>query len=155
MKYETENEILALVRSFENSTISRERWKHAEHLTVAFYYIKNSKSLIEATNKMRVGIFNLLESFGVDLAKEMPYHETMTRFWMKSVYDFAKAQNGYSIVETANSILENFGDKDLPLRFYSRELLFSDAARKDLVEPDLKYFTIWLSGSIQTTIFFM
>jgi hypothetical protein len=141
MKYETETEIFEVVRSFEDGTISREEWKHTEHLIVAFYYVKNSPTLDEATDKMRVGIFNLLRSFGVNLEKEMPYHETMTRFWMTSVDDFTKAQNGYSIVETTNSILENLGDKDLPLRFYSRELLFSDKARAEFVEPDLKEFS--------------
>ena len=141
MKYKTENEIYNIVRSFEDCMISREEWKHAEHLTVAFYYIKNSSSLREATDKMRVGIFNLLKAFGVDLIKEMPYHETMTRFWMKVVFDFAKNKNGYSIVDATNLILENFDDKDFPLKFYSRELLFSDAARKDFVEPDKKEFS--------------
>ena len=141
MKYETENEILDVVRTFENGTITREKWKHAEHLIVAFYYIKNSRSLPEATDKMRMGIFNLLKSFGVDLEKEMPYHETMTMFWMKVVFDFADSRNGYSVVETTNSLLENFDDKDFPLRFYSRELLFSDAARSEFIEPDIKEFT--------------
>jgi hypothetical protein len=138
MKYKTEHEIINLVRSFENGTISRDAWKHREHLTVAFYYIENSKSLDKATDKMRSGIFNLLKSFGVDLEKEMPYHETMTRFWMNAVNDLAKARNGYSIVETVNLIVEKLGDKDLPLKFYSRELLFSDEARKIFVEPDLR-----------------
>ncbi len=137
MKYETENEILEVVRKFENGTISRDEWRHREHLTVALYYIKNSNSLTEATDKMRVGIFNLLKFFGVDLVKEMPYHETLTQFWMNSVNDLAKTENGYSMVETINSILENLGDKDLPLKFYSRELLFSDTARKEFVAPDL------------------
>ena len=141
IKYETENEILEIIRSFENGTISRENWKHAEHLTVAYYYIEHSPLLIEATDKMRVGIFNLLKSFGVDLEKEMPYHETMTRFWMKVIFDFGKIKNGYSVVETTNLILENFDDKDLPLKFYSRERLFSDAARSKFVEPDIKEFT--------------
>lgn len=137
MKYERENEILDVVRGFENGAISRDKWRHAEHLTVAFYYIRHSKSLTEATDKMRAGIFNLLKSFDIDLEKEMPYHETLTRFWMAAVDNYADGQNGYSIVDTTNLILENFGDKDLPLKFYSRELLFSDEARKGFVEPDL------------------
>lgn len=140
MTYKTENEILDVVRKFETGTISREAWRHCEHLTVAFYYIKNSDSLIEATDRMRVGIFNLLKSFAIDLEMEMPYHETMTRFWMKAVSDFANTKNGYSIVETANAIVEKLGDKNLPLRFYSRELLFSDKARSEFVEPDLEEF---------------
>ncbi len=60
MKYETETEILDVVRSFENGTISRDEWRHREHLTVAFYYIENSKFLTEAIDKMRAGILNLL-----------------------------------------------------------------------------------------------
>jgi hypothetical protein len=141
MKHKTKDEILDVVRKFENGTISRDEWKHREHLIVAFYYIRNSKSLTEATDKMRAGLFNLLISFGVDLEKEMPYHETLTRFWIKSVDDFLKTQNGYSIVETANLLVENLGDKDLPLKYYSRELLFSDMARKHFVEPDIEEFS--------------
>lgn len=42
-----------------------------------------------------------------------------------------------SLVEFTNRILEIGGDKDLPLRFYNRELLFSDDARKNFVAGDL------------------
>ena len=75
-KYSSEKAILNLVELFETATISREAWKHAEHLTVALYYITNH-DIETATDKMRSGILKLLrEGFKVDLAKEMPYHET-------------------------------------------------------------------------------
>ena len=128
-----------VVRAFENGTILRGDWKHAEHLTVGLFYLSHH-DLETATGKMREGIFNLLKSFGVDLSKEMPYHETLTRFWMRTITDFAKSKNGYSIVELANALVETC-DKDLPLEFYSRELLFSERARKELVAPDLKEFS--------------
>lgn len=35
MKYASENEIYALVRAFEEATISESDWRHAEHLVVA------------------------------------------------------------------------------------------------------------------------
>ena len=89
---------------------------------------------------MRRGIFNLLKAFEVDLSKEMPYHETLTRFWMRSVLDFRNSKNGASIVEIRSEITEKF-DKDYPLKFYSRELLFSDEARKNFVEADLQLET--------------
>jgi hypothetical protein len=38
-KFGSESEVLELVRSFEDATISREVWKHAEHLVVALYYL--------------------------------------------------------------------------------------------------------------------
>jgi hypothetical protein len=105
-------------------------------LTVALYYLSHH-DFETALGKMRAGIFNLLRSFGVDLTKEMPYHETMTVFWMQTVDDFMLSKNGASIVEKANELVEKF-DKDYPLRFYSRELLFSEEARAKFVAGDLK-----------------
>lgn len=135
MKYKSESEILTLARAFENGTIPRGKWRHAEHLTVALYYVSHH-DFETALTKMRGGIFNLLKAFEVDLAKEMPYHETLTVFWMRTIAAFARAKNGASIAEICNELIENF-DKDYPLRFYSRERLFSDEARRNFAEGDL------------------
>ena len=135
-KYESESEIYDLLRSFEDATVSRDDWKHAEHLVVALCYLE-SYDLETAAAKMRKGILNLLEKgFKVDLTKEMPYHETMTIFWMRTVAEFDASKNGASLVDKANELVGLY-DKDYPLRFYSRELLFSDDARSRFVEGDL------------------
>lgn len=134
-KYKTDEDILAVVREFETGTIARDKWRHAEHLTVALYYLSRH-DFETALVKMRDGIFNLLKSFGVDLNVEMPYHETLTVFWLRTVADFKNSKNGASIVEICNELVEKF-DKDYPLKFYSREQLFSDEARAKLVEGDL------------------
>ncbi len=86
---------------------------------------------------MRDGIFNLLNAFKIDFSREMPYHETLTVFWMRTIFDSLKNQPETSLVEFANRILEIGGDKELPLKFYSRERLFSDAARRNYIEGDL------------------
>lgn len=134
MIYRTEDEILNVVRAFEDGTIRRSDWRHAEHLTVACFYAFET-DFEKALARMRAGIFNLLESFKIDLSAEMPYHETLTVFWMRTI--FAAKTSTDSLVEFANRVLEIGGDKDLPLKFYSRELLFSDAARARFVEGDL------------------
>lgn len=135
MKYETENDIKTLVDLFENGTISEADWRHAEHLVVALYYLSND-DFETALTKMRNGIFNLLKSFGVDLSKENPYHETLTVFWMKTVEDFRKSNENWNPVEICDGLIKNF-DKDYPLKFYSRELLFSHEARAKFIEGDL------------------
>ena len=137
-KYSCEDEILSVVSGFENGTIARENWGHAEHLTVALIYLSNN-DYETAILKMRKGIFNLLKAFEVDLSEEMPYHETLTVFWMRTVSDFMNSKNDGLIVEKANNLIENF-DKNYPLKFYSRELLFSNKARDRFVEPDLKLY---------------
>jgi hypothetical protein len=139
MTYQNEDEILKIVRAFESGTIARSEWRHAEHLTVAFYYASHH-DYQTALAKMRDGIFNLLNAFEVDLSKEMPYHETLTVFWMRTIFDLIETHKDCLFVEKANRILEAGGDKDLPLKFYSRELLFSDRARAEFVAPDLKEF---------------
>ena len=134
-KYRNEEEIYELLKSFETGTIARDKWKHAEHLVVALCYLRND-TLDGATRKMRKGIFNLLKTFGVDLEKEMPYHETITVFWMRTAYAYMLMNDDLTFVEKANGLCELY-DKDHPLKFYSRELLFSDRARAGLVEPDI------------------
>lgn len=135
-EYTSDNDVLVLVESFENATISREEWKHREHLVVALYYVSRFE-LAAATEMMRRGILRLLEhGFGVDLEKEMPYHETLTVFWMNTVHAFWIDHKHLPLADIANEIAESL-DKDHPLKFYTRELLFSDEARGRFVEPDL------------------
>lgn len=136
MRYKSEKEIAGIIGSFENATIDRDAWGHPEHMLVALHYLADH-DLETATEKMRAGIFKLLtDGFGVDLTQEMPYHETMTVFWMRTVANFKASKNGASLLELANGAAAAF-DKDYPLRFYSREVLFSDEARAKLVEGDL------------------
>ncbi len=135
-KYEHESEVIDLVRSFEDATIPHDDWKHAEHLVVALYYLTHH-DIETAYGKMRSGILNLLEhGFKVDLTKEMPYHETITLFWMRTVAEYNAAKNGTSLLEKANEVAYKW-DTEYPLKFYSRELLFSDEARARFVPGDI------------------
>lgn len=137
MSFKNEMELAEIVRKFEDASIDRDAWKHAEHLVVALCYVKRY-GLDDGLVKMRDGLFGLLtRGFHVDLTKEMPYHETMTVFWMRAVDDFLASKNGASTVEIANEMIERF-DKDYPLKFYTREVLFSDEARTKFVEGDIK-----------------
>lgn len=140
-RYGSEAELAEILRKFEDATIGRDDWKHAEHMVVALFYLREM-DLEAATAKMRSGILNLLvNGFEVDLAKEMPYHETITVFWMRLVADYLGRTNGGSLLAKANELAKLY-DKDYPLRFYSRGLLFSDAARRSYVEPDLQNLNI-------------
>ena len=119
MRFKNEKEIADVVRSFEDATISRDKWKHAEHLTVALHYLC-IHDIVTATEKMRSGILNLLRSFDIELSKEMPYHETLTIFWMRTVADFNATKNGTSLLDKANELVAIY-DKDYPMKFYTRE----------------------------------
>ena len=134
MKYRSIEEIREVVAEFEAGTISRNAWGHPEHLIVAYSYALEDEN--SAYDRMRTGIFNLLDAFGVDLSREMPYHETMTLFWIKTVAGFA-ASNPEMTVESVDKMIKSFG-KRYPNEFYSEEVLMSDKARAEWVEPNLK-----------------
>ena len=134
MKYKTEKEIADIVRGFETGTLPRDEFSHSSHLIVAMHYVR-LMPVEDAIDKMRGGLMNHLRHVGVDFSKEMPYHETLTVFWTRTVNDFVKSKNGASLLDTANELVEAF-DKDYPLKFYRREILFSDEARRNFIMPD-------------------
>jgi hypothetical protein len=135
MRYKTINELRGVVSRFEDLTMGRKEWGHPEHLIVAYFYSREN-SLETAYLLMKRGIFRLLSAFGVDLTKEMPYHETLTVFWITAVHNFASTSRCDDDLESCAVMIEELG-KDLPLRYYSRDLLFSDTARAGFVPPDL------------------
>lgn len=138
-EYKTEEDVVYLVREFEAATIPRDEWKHTEHLVVAMHYVSHY-DVETATEKMRSGILNLLANgFKVDLSKEMPYHETITVFWIRTVAAFHAKSNGKPIGKKITEMVEHFG-KDYLLRFYTREHLFSDRARAEFIEGDLNAY---------------
>jgi hypothetical protein len=67
------------------------------------------------------------------------YHETITRVFLHGVRLFLdEAGPSEPLHKLVNGLLLSpMGRRDWPLRFYSRERLFSVDARRSFVEPDL------------------
>jgi hypothetical protein len=136
MKYRSESEINEMIAGFEDGSIAQADWRHAEHVLVACRYVTDHDTET-ATARMRAGIKNLLRSFGVVEDEKYPYHETLTVFWIKLVAAVRERRRDLEFFEFCR-MAESELTKDLPLAFYSRELLLSDAARASYIEPDLR-----------------
>jgi hypothetical protein len=137
MRYETEEEIFEVISAFESATLPHDKCRHAEHLIMAMHYALHN-DFDEALNKMRSGILKLNAAHGVVTTNERGYHETLTVVWTRAVFDFVKASSNIGLVELANAIIKKF-DKDYPLKFYTRERLFSVEARYNFIEADIKF----------------
>lgn len=136
--YSAASEIESLVSGFESCTLPWPRWTHAAHLTVALWYLLRH-DFDEAAGLVRDGIKRYNSANGVETTRERGYHETITLFWLRHVRSFLDESynEGCSLVRLANRLVEG-ADKNLPLEYYSRELLFSWEARLSWAEPDLK-----------------
>lgn len=130
----TADELEAFVRSFEACAVPRQDWTHQKHLLVALWY-QFHYPRETATRRIRAGIRRYNESFG----NLVGYHETITLAWVDVIDHFlATRSNANSIAQLAAELLAECGASDYLLRYYSRELLFSDDARKRFVPPDIQ-----------------
>ena len=135
MKYRTIDELNAMITGFESGSISRDVWKHSEHLFVACSYILES-DLNAATDKMRSGIMNLLRAFGIPKDENYPYHETLTVFWMRTIAAHRERYPDLDLLGFCERGAADFSTYH-PHRFYSQELLATATAKTTFVEPDL------------------
>ncbi len=136
--FRTIEEILSLVRRFEDCTLPREEWTHAAHLTVALWHLLQF-DWPEAVARVRSGIKRYNAAHGILTTPTGGYHETLTLFWLRAVRAYLEAERNEArpLVRLANELAETH-DKGLPFTHYTRALLFPPEARARWVEPDLK-----------------
>ncbi len=131
------HDIEAFIRDLEACTLPKIRWTHHAHLLVALWYLTHHPP-DDALDLVRRRIRAYNEAIGTANTDSGGYHETLTRLFLRGVAGhIARHRNEPLPVSLAALLQSPLGSKDWPLRFYSRERLFSVAARRDWVETDL------------------
>jgi len=132
-------EIDELRTQFENKTLPKEEWTHNAHFAVAFVYIDNYKTIENSLSKIRVSIKDYNIAIGTENNENSGYHETLTIFWLTVVFEYCALKNRSNTNATYLEFIQtSFANPKFPLHFYSKELLFTKAARLNWVEPDLR-----------------
>ena len=118
---------------FESGQFPIQDFNHRAHLRLAYVYL--TEQVTEAAYmSMRDAIHDFLKCNGIDLTK---YHDTITRAWILAVRHF---MDKTSHSDSANSFIDQHPemlDSKIMMSHYSAEVLFSDKARAEFVEPDL------------------
>jgi len=119
-------------------TLPRPEWTHEAHL-VATTYLLLRRPDIDLDNKLPGLIRRYNESVGGVNSDAEGYHETITRVFLHGVRLFlAEADTSKPLHVLVNKLLLSpMGRRDWPLRFYSRERLFSVEARREFVTPNI------------------
>jgi hypothetical protein len=102
---------------------------HRDHLRVAFAYARRG-GVDHAVERVRRGLRHLAAAHG----EPARYHETLTIAWARVVAHHTVADGIFDDLLAAHPQLLR---RDLLLSHYTRERLFSAAARARFVEPDL------------------
>jgi hypothetical protein len=130
----TDDEIEALVRSFEDCTLPRAEWTHREHLIVALHYLRRHPRA-EAADRIRRGI----RRYNLSVGNPTGYHETITLAWVAVIVRFLEGRaRDQPLARLAEALLAECGSKDYLLQFFSRDRLMSDEARRTWVPPNLE-----------------
>ncbi len=119
-------------------TLPREEWTHEAHLAATTYLVLRHPEIdLDAELGGIISRFN--ESVGGVNSDTEGYHDTITRAYLRGIRLFlSEADVARPIHDLINELLMSpMGRRDWPLRFYSRERLFSVEARRGWVEPDL------------------
>ena len=130
--------IATLVSQFESHTLPKPEWTHEAHLAVGTWYVKNH-GVERALTVLRANICSYNESVGTVNSDNGGYHETITCVYIKLIDYFLNiVDKNLGVDECCKLLTSRFGERNFLLTFYSREHLFSVAARRGWVEPDLR-----------------
>lgn len=119
-------------------SLPRADWTHEAHLAATLWLLRDRPDIdVEARIAGIISSYN--EAVGGVNDDAGGYHDTITRAYLAGVRAFLAGRPvGEPLAGAVNTLLaEPAGHRDWPLRFYSRERLFSVAARRGFVPPDL------------------
>ena len=140
--YSSNAEIEHLGEGLLACTLTRSEWTHEAHLAATAYLLLRRPDVdLDAELPGIIRRFN--ESVGGVNSDTEGYHETITRCFLHGVRVFLKeADLSVPLDALVNELLLSpMGRRDGPLRFYSRERLFSVEARCTYIEADLAAMT--------------
>ncbi|MDR7062125.1 MULTISPECIES: hypothetical protein [unclassified Sphingopyxis] len=132
-----DDEIRALGEGLLACALPREAWTHEAHLGACLWLLTERRDVdVDAEIGTIIRRFN--ESVGGVNDDHGGYHDSVTRAYVAGVRLFLSETAETGLAARVNALLlSDIGRRDWPLRFYSRELLFSVPARRAFVEPDL------------------
>jgi hypothetical protein len=117
-------------------SLPRDEWTHEAHLAACTWILLERPDLLPERDLPDL-IRRYNESVGGVNDATQGYHETITQAFIRGVRRGLASSSG-SLADRVNALLlAPEGGRDWPLRFYSRERLFSAEARLGWIEPDL------------------
>jgi hypothetical protein len=120
-------------------TLPKADWTHEAHLGATLWLIRDRPDIqVDAGIATIISRYN--ESVGGVNDDSQGYHDTITRCFIAGIRLHLRARPvAEPLVDAVNALLASpMGRRDWPLGFYSRALLFSVAARRGFVAPDLR-----------------
>lgn len=137
--FETDAAVVHVGDGLIACTLPRPEWTHEAHLAACLHIVRDRADLVPERDLPGI-IRRYNESVGGVNDDHQGYHETITQAFIAAVRaHLAERPTGERLVNSVNALLASpCGRRDWPFHHYSRELLFSIAARRTFAPPDLE-----------------
>lgn len=134
--FASEDSIDRIARGLLDRSLPKEEWTHEAHLA-ACLWIVTQRPDIDPARDLRAIIGGYNAAVGGVNDDHHGYHDTITRCFVIGVRHWLARTGATTLVERVDGLLgSDEGTRDWPLRFYSKDKLFSVEARRGFVEPD-------------------
>jgi hypothetical protein len=136
--YLNDHEIERIGSAFIERALPKPEWTHAGHFAAVLYLLRHRPDWdVSAALPPLIRAYN--EATGVANTDSGGYHETITQASIRAARHVLNAHGpDVPLHRVVNTLLESeMGRSDWLLRYWSRATLFSVAARRHWVAPDL------------------
>jgi hypothetical protein len=118
-------------------SLPKAEWTHEAHLAACAWLVLERPEI-----RLECALPGIIRSYNVAAGGENTdsagYHETLTQLYIVGVRRFLESCAAEGLLGKVNALLASeMAPRDWPLRFYSRDLLFSVGARRAWMDPDL------------------
>jgi hypothetical protein len=135
--FTSDSEIDRIGRGLVDRSLPKAEWTHAAHFAAAFWLLRRPE--MDALRDMPHLIRAYNEATGVPNTDTGGYHETITIASLRAARAWLVARPHVLLHTALNELLAHeCGRSDWLFAYWTKPLLFSVAARKAWVEPDLK-----------------
>ena len=136
--YLNDHEIERIGSAFIERSLPKPEWTHAAHFAAVLYLLRHRPDW-DVSTAMPPLIRTYNEATGVANTDSGGYHETITQASIRAARHVLNAHGPEApLHRVVNTLLESeMGRSDWLLRYWSRATLFSVAARRHWVAPDL------------------
>lgn len=135
--FESEAAVRRIGEGLLAASLPKLEWTHEAHLAACTWLILERPDMI-----LQVQMPGIISRYNVAVGgvntDSAGYHETLTQLYIIGVRAFLEGCSTEGLLGKVNALLTSeMAPRDWPLRFYSRERLFSVDARRGWVEPDI------------------
>jgi hypothetical protein len=140
-KFTSDEEMTEIGEGLLSRSLPKAKWTHEAHFAAVIYLLRRRPDVHLVRELPRI-IASYNEASGGMNTDTSGYHETLTQLYIRLVRAYLRnADPSAPLFEVCNQLTASpRGHRDFPLGYFSKNCLFSVAARKGWVEPDLRPF---------------